>query len=108
MNINEVSIKRLYTYGQYQNISFGYTATVNDGENADTIKAELLEKIEGDWKEFRDKDQRIMKEQYENEQAGYELSRKRREIVELEAKIDKMVEFLKSHGVDMTSYELPF
>ena len=38
MKITSVSVKKLYTYGNYENISFGYTADVQEGEDVTSFE----------------------------------------------------------------------
>lgn len=108
MKIEKVEIRRLYTFGQFKNISFGYTASVDENEDAETVKTALMDQVDADWTEFIGSQRRLDEINRVNQEERWEIARKTGEIEGLQKKIDSMIEFLKVHGVDTTTYELPF
>lgn len=101
MKITEVSVRRLFTYGEYKNISFGYTGTLDEGEDPETAKTAILARIDEDWVDFIGHENRLREQERMQQEVKWEAEAKHREI-------DKMLEFLRTHGVDTSSYELPF
>jgi len=109
MTVTKVEVRRLFTYGQFKNITFGYTAEVDD-ERPEEVKANLLNMIETDWTEFIGSENRIRDERRAEEQFKYAVADKERQIENLSKRIEKMREFLKQHGVEVPEYsdDLPF
>ena len=109
MNIKTVEVRRLFSFGNYENITIGYTAEVEAGEDPSNVRDILTRKIEI---EYAERAHEALQTQNAQAEASYLVHSKlpdlRHEAVELERKIDKMLAFLKSHGVDTMTYELPF
>lgn len=75
MNITHVEVRRLYTFGQFKNISFGYKAEVDD-EKPEEVKANLLNMIEADWTEFMGSENRLREERRAEESYKYAVADK--------------------------------
>ena len=110
MKITQVHVRRLFTHGDYQNTSFGYTADVEQGDSAESVKMSLLDRIQEDWVDFIGHKERLNELERLEREFHFERSDRMREIEKLEEKVEKMREFLKKHGVDTDdpSYTLPF
>ncbi len=108
MKIEKIEVRRLYTFGQFKNISFGYTAVIDDGEDVEKVKNTLLDQVDADWKQFIGSERRLEEINRAEQEEKWEIQRKTGEIEALQKRIDGMLEFLKQHGVDTTTYDLPF
>jgi hypothetical protein len=108
MKITKVSYRRLVSDGKFNNESHGGEAIVDDGQNPDTVHAQLVYWVDDIIKtRFHDRDSgwRIATDV---QALGIEKDNLERQCAGLKIKIDKMVEFLRSHGVDLRDDEIPF
>lgn len=109
MKIKTIEVRRTHTFGNYENISLSYVADLDDGEDVDKARAALIARIEGEIQTFADRRDMYAKQAEErSDMEHYELPRLRSERDLLQKRIDAMIEFLSAHGVDTSSYELPF
>lgn len=77
MITKQITVKRVYNLGNYENRSVERTVELNEGENADEIQHELVEKVERD----------VKTSWFENLES--ELEAKRNKLAELHEEIDK-------------------
>lgn len=105
MKITSVSVRRLFSFGQYENMSIGYTADIIDGEDPSEVREALTAKIEAEY--AARSNQRSMRAEAATIE-NYDLPRLRDERDDLQRKIEKMTAFLEAHGVNVNDYELPF
>lgn len=107
MTITQLHCSRLVSFGSYENVTFAATATVDKDESVFVAAADLKAFVDREAVAFKEERNAWQKAQQELDEVRWQVETKRSEASELEEKCKKMTEFLKNHGVDVSS-EVPF
>lgn len=107
MKVKEVYFEKLVSDGNFNNERIGIRVEVLDG-NCDTALKEAIE-----WVEDQHKGRGAHIASYndvtnELEQAQWELRSVKNDIAAAQSKWEKAKAFLEAHGIDTSSFDLPF
>lgn len=112
MKITQVEYRETVSFGNFQNLSVGYTAAVGEHESPAAVLRTLAEMAGRDAKEAADRRERDREEQWRRES---EADRVTRRLDELNALVEdaglrweRAKAFLESHGIDTSQYDVPF
>ena len=110
MRVVQVKVEKLYTYGNYQNITFSFTANLDLGESPNIVIDQLNEYCDTQFAVFQGRlndyeDLKTKIRNLKNETAELEsLTR------EAENKFNKVKSFMDKLGINCNSYidDIPF
>lgn len=108
MKITKVSYRKLVSDGNFNNESFGAEALVEDDENSQDALEALKVWVGRNIEECTNTTNEINSLHTEIYNLRYTKNQFSREVEELKAKVERMIEFLGKHGVEVSTDDLPF
>lgn len=108
MKVNNVSVRRVESYGHYQNVSFEYSANVEDDESPFEVKEALLKMVQQSIDEFAKSEKSHINDiQYAELNEKRSVARQAAEIEEdikrLASKYENCKDFMENLGIDTTN-----
>lgn len=115
MKIKTIEVRRLYTFGNYENISFGYTANLGENEQPRHVQDELIKIIELDYDQFKADRNAALEKQAVESRIKWDITARERELKDLCDQVERIRALLENIGVQsetidhfLPSDDLPF
>ena len=104
MKIKEIHVKRLVTLEDYQNITLGYTAVVENNEKVEEVLEKLVKKIDNKLAQYKEGVLKLSELKENIEDAEVKLTNLKIEIKKLkeyyDGKIKGVKHFFDLHGIN--------
>jgi hypothetical protein len=109
MTIRTVEYRETRTFGDYQNVTVGLTADVDQDDNEERVLDVLKDWVQVRLAQRIEHDRQAIQEEHAVREAGWELTEVRRKIDVEKIRLDRIREILKRNGVELSGDDdLPF